>query len=209
MVLRTEDGLVLRAEYTNPTNPVGTVVLCHPHPLHGGNMFASVIDTLFERLTSAGFACVRFNFRGVTGSDGQHEYGEGEKHDIVAAVDYLADRHPDLPLSLVGWSFGADVSLAVAHSSVSSWFAIAPPLAVVDQAQMLSARDERQKTIAVPEHDQFCSPQQAEQRVAEWQNTVLERIPNTDHFLNGRLSFVADLALRSLPRVPSTNASGA
>lgn len=204
IAIRTADGLVLRGELTLPADPVGGVVLCHPHPLHGGNMFASVIDSLFNTLTAEGFACIRFNFRGVTGSDGRHEYGEGEQHDIVAATDHLVAALQEggraVPISVAGWSFGAEVSLAVTHPAFESWFCVAPPLTVLDASQWAASTDPRSVVLAVPEHDQFCNPDQAADRTASWDNTAITVVPSTDHFLQGRLAAVAELARQTLPR---------
>lgn len=199
--LRTPDGLILRAELLTPPDPIGIVVLCHPHPLHGGNMFASVIDSLFHHLGSEGFACVRFNFRGVTGSDGCHEYGYGEQADVRGAITRLHELFPGLPLSLVGWSFGADVSLAVIDPAIDHWLCIAPPLSVIEPAQMAAGTDRRAIHLVVPEHDQFCDPETAAGRTATWQNTTITTVPGADHFLNGKLGFLNQLAADTLPRL--------
>jgi len=45
------------------------VVLCHPHPLYGGNINNNVIYGLAEYLSNKGVVCLRFNFRGVNDSD--------------------------------------------------------------------------------------------------------------------------------------------
>ncbi len=161
-------------------------------------MFSSDINSLFHSLGEEGFACLRFNFRGVTGSDGCHEYGEGEKADVSGAVAHLAGLHPDLTLSLLGWSFGADVSLTVIDSAISQWFCVAPPLGVLDPAQMAAGNDPRPIHLVIPEHDQFCDPETAANRTSTWQNTTITTVPGADHFLNGKLSVINQFALRAL-----------
>ncbi len=205
MALRTPDGLILRAELLAPSDPVGCVVLCHPHPLHGGNMFASVIDSLFHHLGGEGFACLRFNFRGVTGSDGCHEYGDGEQADVQGAVSHLHGLFPDLPLSLVGWSFGADISLALIDPAISQWFCIAPPLSVVDPTQMAAGSDPRPIHLVVPEHDQFCDPATATEQTQAWENATITTVAGADHFLNGKVGFLNQLAKEVLPRAVQQN----
>jgi alpha/beta superfamily hydrolase len=54
---------------------------------------------------------LRFNFRGVGRSQGQHANGEGEIDDARAALDWLRARYPDLPYALAGFSFGSQVIL--------------------------------------------------------------------------------------------------
>ena len=57
------------------------MVLCHPHPQYGGTMRSIVIGALFDALPPRGVACLRFNFRGVEGSEGAHDFGNLERVD--------------------------------------------------------------------------------------------------------------------------------
>ena len=86
------------------------VVICHPHPLHGGTMHNKVVYRLAK---GARLAVLRFNFRGVGQSAGAYDEGIGEQDDLRAAVDYLAGRRPGLPLAVAGFSFGSRVALRV------------------------------------------------------------------------------------------------
>jgi len=61
----------------------------------------------------AGLPTLRFNFRGVGSSAGEHADGLGERDDVRAALDYLAARFPSLPVSMLGYSFGSAVGLGV------------------------------------------------------------------------------------------------
>ncbi len=179
-----------------PDHPTGAVVLCHPHPLHGGNMFAPVVDALFAELSDSGLACLRFNFRGVDGSDGRHDYGQGEQLDVVAAIDSLADLLPGTDIWSMGWSFGADVALGVVHPRVRGWLAVAPPLKVIDPSEMAASADPRPKLLCVPEHDQFNGPDAARSETADWVNTSVDVVPMADHFLAGHLGVVTAAATR-------------
>jgi alpha/beta superfamily hydrolase len=82
-------------------------VVCHPHPLYGGTMHNKVVYRMARGLRRAGAAVLRFNFRGVGRSAGQHGRLEGEIEDARAALAWLRERYPDLPFSLAGFSFGA------------------------------------------------------------------------------------------------------
>ena len=66
--------------------PAGCAVVCHPHPLHGGTMQNKVAHTLARSFSGAGFAALRFNFRGVGESEGRFDDGNGEVEDVLAAV---------------------------------------------------------------------------------------------------------------------------
>ena len=49
--------------------PYPAVLLCHPHPLYGGNMDNTVIVAVSRTLVGRGIASLRFNFRGVGNSE--------------------------------------------------------------------------------------------------------------------------------------------
>ena len=190
-MLDTADAITLEAEIDVPSERWAGVVLAHPHPTYGGNMHASVTHALFETLPSHGIATVRFNFRGVGGSGGEHDLGLGERLDVVAAIELLA-MFVDGPLVLCGYSFGADVSLCVIDPRISGWYAVAPPLRTAPARDFLAATDPRPKQLAVAEHDQFNPPDAARATTAEWRNTDVTSIAGGDHFLNGRLALVSE-----------------
>jgi alpha/beta superfamily hydrolase len=82
-------------------------VVCHPHPLYGGTMHNKVVYRIARGLRRAGVVVLRFNFRGVGKSEGEHAHMTGEIEDARAAVDFLRERYPDLPYALAGFSFGS------------------------------------------------------------------------------------------------------
>jgi alpha/beta superfamily hydrolase len=82
-------------------------VVCHPHPLYGGTMQNKVVYRLARGLRRAGTVVLRFNFRGVGQSQGEHGYMAGEIEDARAALQYLRARYPELPFALAGFSFGS------------------------------------------------------------------------------------------------------
>src|SRR5438093_2402343 len=86
----------------------GTAVICHPHPQHGGTMDNKVVQTLARACLQLGFRAVRFNFRGVGGSQGAWDEGRGEIDDALAVI--AQQRDADRPLLLAGFSFGAYVA---------------------------------------------------------------------------------------------------
>ncbi|MBK7614924.1 MAG: alpha/beta hydrolase [Vitreoscilla sp.] len=102
---------VLRVAIDEPAAgvaPVGVAVVCHPHPQHGGTMDNKVAQTLARAFVQLGYRAVRFNFRGVGGSEGVWDEGQGEIDDALAVIAAL--REPALPLVLAGFSFGAYVT---------------------------------------------------------------------------------------------------
>src|SRR5512135_3362999 len=87
----------------------GGVICCHPHPQFGGEMGHPVVTTAVETAFQEGVSTLRFNFRGVGGSEGSYADGVGERQDVKAAADYLDSKLRGRPplLVLVGYSFGA------------------------------------------------------------------------------------------------------
>ena len=106
------------------------VVLCHPHPLYGGNMDNNVIYGLAEYLSNEGVVCLRFNFRGVDGSEGRYSGGEGEVIDTISAVNYLITKYKFKHVGLIGYSFGAYIA-SLAYKQISNklsfYILISPP----------------------------------------------------------------------------------
>jgi alpha/beta superfamily hydrolase len=108
--------------YPEAAAPVGAVVLAGPHPLLGGSMDNNVVRALAEALARRDRATLRFNYRGVGGSEGpavdtaahmarfwqtSHVQDELDLHaDLAAAVAFLRDAVSTTPLAVVGYSFG-------------------------------------------------------------------------------------------------------
>jgi len=90
-------------------DPAYAALVCHPHPLYGGTMHNKVVYRLARGLRRSGAVVLRFNFRGVGRSAGEHGHLEGEIEDARAALDWLAARYPGLPYALAGFSFGSRV----------------------------------------------------------------------------------------------------
>lgn len=104
----TIDGPYRLEGVLRTNSPHGGVVVCHPHPLYGGNMYNNVVDAVEGGFSSKGFTTLKFNFRGVGESDGAYGEGKGEVEDLLAALDFLKERiDPDAMLWLAGYSFGA------------------------------------------------------------------------------------------------------
>lgn len=96
--------------------PCGLVVVCHPHPLYGGNMNNNVVEAICQEVGKQGLAWLKFNFRGVGRSGGNFAGGVGEKEDARAAVSFAETQKMVDPerIGICGYSFGSIVALAVA-----------------------------------------------------------------------------------------------
>jgi alpha/beta superfamily hydrolase len=106
-----------------------TIVICHPHPQHGGTMHNKVVTILERSMRELGLRTVRFNFRGVGSSEGEFDDGYGETDDLFAVVEWVRRNRPNDALWLGGFSFGAFVSLKAAQNlKLGQLISIAPPV---------------------------------------------------------------------------------
>lgn len=109
---------------------VGSVVVCHPDPQHGGTMHNHLTYRLARAFRDQRVNALRFNFRGVGRSTGEYDEGRGEVDDARAALDFLAQQHPGLPLYAAGFSFGSRVALQLAVDEVRVQKVLAAGLAI-------------------------------------------------------------------------------
>jgi alpha/beta superfamily hydrolase len=104
----------LEAILKEPSGDVkGVGLVCHPHPLGGGTMHNKVVFRAAAGLIDAGLITLRFNFRGVGASTGEHNEIEGGMEDVRDALNYLAETYPGQPITLAGFSFGTRTGMAV------------------------------------------------------------------------------------------------
>lgn len=116
-----------------PFEPPLLALVCHPHPLYGGTMENKVVTTLSRACTDAGLVAVRFNFRGVGGSEGSFSGAEGETEDAIAVLDWAIQATGARHFVLAGFSFGAYVSLRLARvRRPLQLVSVAPPLNYTD-----------------------------------------------------------------------------
>lgn len=138
------DSLSLEGMLTVPQGlgPFAAVVVCHPHPLYGGNMDNNVVGETCEALDRLSLVSLRFNFRGVGRSEGQFSQGVGEQQDISAAVSFTSaiEKADSTAVGLAGYSAGAGfaVPVVLANGRVRAFAAISPPLSMFDFAALRS-----------------------------------------------------------------------
>jgi alpha/beta superfamily hydrolase len=127
------------AESASSAGPRAAVV-CHPHPAFEGTMHNKVVYRAAKALGEAGFATLRFNFRGVGRSEGAYDEGRGEREDVRAAIDWVAAEHPDAEIVVAGFSFGAWTGLPVgcADTRVSRLVGIGTPVRAYQLTELLS-----------------------------------------------------------------------
>ena len=176
----------------------GVAVIAHPHPLFGGTMDNKVVQTLARAFVLCGWRAVRFNFRGVGGSAGVHDNGQGELQDMLAVIQ---EQAPDGTLALAGFSFGAFVTShameqlrqhrklekLVLVGTATSRFTVAP-IAPELHERTLVVHGEIDDTVPLADVMDWARPQKLPVTV----------IPGVEHFFHGQLPLLRSLVARHL-----------
>ena len=171
--------------------PKGVAVVCHPHPLGGGTMHNKVVFRIAAGLIDAGLVTLRFNFRGVGASTGEHNEIVGGKEDAKDALDYMADRYADQPITLAGFSFGSRVGTEVGISDerVLRLLSIGTPVDKYDDYSFLT-RVRKPILFVHGDHDEFGSLTNVRRlfnEVAENTDAELVVIHDCGHFFDEHL----------------------
>lgn len=126
----------IEARYLHNPDPYSPIALVlHPNPLHGGTMNNRLTKSLFNAFAANGFSVVRFNFRGVGRSDGEHDYGDGEWMDAAAILDWMKNVNPAASQIWVGgFAFGAFVAmqLLMRRPEFDGFVCVSPPANLYD-----------------------------------------------------------------------------
>ncbi len=175
--------------HTKSETPAPGVVVCHPHPLYGGDMENSVVTAICEALAAGGIEALRFNFRGVGGSQGRYGDGVTETGDARAALDYLAqDPVVDVTrLGLCGYSFGGMVvAVAAARDARVKRLVLVSP--ALDGPGLEKLRDFNGALLVLAgSEDEMVTPEHLTQYLAQ----ALRVICGADHFWRGQESMLA------------------
>ncbi|HVN27171.1 MAG TPA: alpha/beta fold hydrolase [Candidatus Binataceae bacterium] len=168
-------------------------VVCHPHPLYGGSMHNNVVEAALEALWRLGYATLRFNFRGVGGSDGEHSGGVGEADDAKAALRCLLAQ-PGIVgdgAVMAGYSFGAAVAMraGVELKEVGTILAIALPVGMSDFSSLVT--NGKKIVLVAGDRDSYC-PERAIKTLAQSSGAKLDMIDGADHFFGGYEEVLAD-----------------
>ena len=183
-------NIVLEGVWHLPStnHPAPAVIVCHPHPLYGGDMDNNVVFAICQALAEQGIAALRFNFRGVGNSGGSHGNGIAEQEDVTAALD-LAAASPHIDtrrIGLAGYSFGTSVIVPVAvhDSRVELMALVSPALSNAGWKQLKGYT--KPKLLISGEHDFVIPVAQFRQHLKEIaEPKQWEIIAGADHFWHG------------------------
>lgn len=162
------------------------IVLCHPHPQYGGNMYDGVLDTVDGAARRHRFTTIRFNFRGVGDSSGDYDNGVGEVDDLLAVVAWTRARIGAKPLWIGGYSFGSNIAWRALDrcGDIEGVVLIAPPVAMMD----FTARPQNlaNLTVVAGERDDFVAASDLDRWARDAAPAAhVVTIAGADHFFSG------------------------
>ncbi len=164
------------------------IVVTHPHPLYGGDMYNPVVETIASAFQKKGYTTLRFNFRGVGQSQGKYDNGQGEQQDVCAALAYLKNLSIE-HLNLAGYSFGAWVcyNLEAAMPTVMNMIMVSPPVGSIDFSPPIGISC--LKLIITGSQDNDIAPaHRIGQMMPVWNpGASLQIVKGADHFYSGYL----------------------
>ncbi len=166
------------------------VVITHPHPQYGGDMYSPVVEAIAAAYRKLGFTTMRFNFRGAGNSAGHYDQGIGERADVEAAVSFLCDRGLKT-IHLSGYSFGAWVNAMALQRglAVDGMTMVAPPVAFIDFEEQL--RLPPLSAVVAGSRDEIAPPALIRPLMGQWNsNARIDIIDGADHFFFGFLDQV-------------------
>lgn len=175
------------------------VVVCHPHPLYGGEMHNNVVTALTRGFQRAGYVTLRFNFRGVGGSEGRHDDGVGEIDDVKAATACLAERASVSTVVVAGYSFGSLVGLQAGAEDPRVQFLIGVALPIARRDASFLEDVAKPKLLISGDRDNV-SPHPELTKLFErlTEPKQLLFVKGADHFFAGFEQKVADAPVRFL-----------
>jgi alpha/beta superfamily hydrolase len=179
------EGLLARPQ---SRGPAPAAVVCHPHPMYGGSMHNNVVEAVLSALWQAGYATLRFNFRGVGSSEGEYDGGDGETLDARAAVRFVASQPGVIAGSIImaGYSFGAAIAMraGLEDPAVSRVIAVALPVGVMASG---AAGESKKPVLLISGDSDSYSPEAKVRAVAAGMGALakVKIISGADHFFGG------------------------
>ena len=182
--ISSDRGVILEALLSEAPGK-DALLMAHPHPLYGGDMYNNVVEAVVRAYYDMGYTTVRFNFRGVGRSSGSFDNGIGERKDIKAVFKYLMDIGKER-IAVGGYSFGAwVVALSLGDlAHMDHVVLISPPVSMVDFSFL--ADDPRIKLVITGSYDYIAPPDVLERMLNLWNpEAVFRIIEGADHFYWG------------------------
>jgi alpha/beta superfamily hydrolase len=169
----------------NKTTEEKGVVITHPHPLYGGDMYNMVVESIAHVYHLKAYSTLKLNFRGVGNSQGSYSDGIGEQRDVLAAISYLAETGIKR-IDLAGYSFGAWVNAHAGRQEVpvENTIMISPPVGFMDFLPDLEM--DNLKLVVTGSEDNIAPVDLIRKLLPTWNPEArFEVIEGADHFYGG------------------------
>lgn len=169
------------------------VVVTHPHPLYGGDMYNSVVEAVVKAYSEKAYTTLRINFRGVGQSDGGFDDGHGEQEDVEAALTYLQGLEKSW-IDLAGYSFGAWVNARglKRFEQVNRMVMVSPPVNFIDFSFL--DHNPKIKLVIAGSGDDIGPPEMIQKMLPNWNPDVrFEIIQGADHFYWGKTGEIEEI----------------
>jgi len=169
-----------------------TAIICHPHPLYGGTMQNKVVHTLDKAFFNHDMVTVRFNFRGVGKSEGQHDEARGEVDDLKAVVAWAREQLPGNSFILAGFSFGAYVAMKAALDiECRHLVTVAPPVNILDFSPM--QQPACPWLLVQGMQDEIVDADRVITWASQFNDVDIVREPESGHFFHGKLNVLQQI----------------
>lgn len=193
ITIKTSDGLTLIGQVATPLGEItGSLLMLHPNPAGGGMMDSHIYKKAANRLPAmAGIQIIRFNTRGSQSeagkSEGVYDHGKGEKHDVLAAIDFCFEQLKVKDLFVIGWSFGTELALQYARDKrIKELILLSPPmLSTTDEDLDFWIKDTRPITALIPELDDYLKPDAAKLKFSKVKNLKQIDVAGAKHLWVG------------------------
>jgi alpha/beta superfamily hydrolase len=176
------------------------VVITHPHPLYGGDMYNPVVECLQAVFQARGYTTLRFNFRGVGASEGSYEDGTGEVRDVLAAAAVLQSLGA-AAADLAGYSFGAWVNARIpaGQAGVGRSTMVSPPVAFIDFSGI--EKMSNLSLVVTGSRDEIAPAAEIRPLLPAWNpGAAFEIIEGADHFYWGHLDALREVLEKHIHR---------
>ena len=166
------------------------VVVTHPHPLYGGDMYNNVVESIVQAYRHIGYSTLSVNFRGAGGSEGQYDEGIGEQKDVGAALRYLSDLGKT-SIDLAGYSFGAWVNALGLNrfDQALRMIMVSPPVNFIDFSFLTLCP--KLELVIAGSNDEIAPASMIQKMLPGWNlDAIFKVIQGADHFYGGKTAEV-------------------
>jgi len=195
----SNENVKLEAEYIEFHNDKNCgILLTHPHPEFGGNMYNNVVSGIFNALMANNISCLRFNFIGV----GRSMNISSKKQDPIKQVkfcsDYLMQRKIIQKVLICGYSYGAAIGCSVINynDDIIGYIAISFPWDFMGENYKSLSQSDKPKLFIQGDRDDIAFYNNFKGHYSFYNDPkAFKIIEGADHFYRGYENKLAELVV--------------